>query len=62
MGERRLVALLKELVSLVGACLFYKHFTAMRFFSDKFFGGSITLDGLTMGSQRLALVNRIHPF
>jgi hypothetical protein len=32
MGERRLVALLKELISLNWACLFYKHFTATRFF------------------------------
>ncbi len=32
MGERRLVALLKELTSLNWACLFYKHFTATRFF------------------------------
>jgi hypothetical protein len=31
MGERRLVALLKELLSLIGVCLFYKHFTATRF-------------------------------
>ena len=31
MGERRLVALLKELLSLNRASLFYKHFTATRF-------------------------------
>ena len=36
MGERRLVALLKELPSLnFGTGLFYKHFTATRFFSDR---------------------------
>jgi hypothetical protein len=32
MGERRFVALLKELPSLIGVCVFYKHFTATRFF------------------------------
>jgi hypothetical protein len=32
MGERRLVALLKELPSLIGARFSYKHFTATRFF------------------------------
>jgi|GEM_PF-4195340 len=35
MGERGLVALLKELPSLIGVCVFYKHFTATRFFSDR---------------------------
>jgi hypothetical protein len=34
MGERRLVALLKELRSLIGDFVFYKHFTATRF-SDR---------------------------
>jgi len=33
MAERRLVALLKELPSLIGSA-FYKHFTATRFFSS----------------------------
>jgi hypothetical protein len=32
MSERKLVTLLKELLSLIGTCLFYKHFTATRFF------------------------------
>jgi hypothetical protein len=32
MGERRLVSLLKELLSLNWGLPFYKHFTATRFF------------------------------
>src|SRR6266550_2399019 len=39
MGERRLVALLKELLSLNRASLFYKHFTATRFSRQTPFAG-----------------------
>jgi hypothetical protein len=39
MGERRLVALLKELSRLKWDLLFYKHFTATRFFRQPPLGG-----------------------
>jgi hypothetical protein len=35
MGERRLVALLKELLSLIGVCVFYKHFHRYAVFADR---------------------------
>ena len=44
MGERRLVALLKELLSLIGVCVFYKYFTATRFFPTDSEGATAITD------------------